>query len=236
MHRFFIGQKLKKGAEINLPSDISRQLFAVLRMKRGEIITLFDGSGWDFLSEITEIKKGVCAAEIMEIRQNKNELDRKIILFQALIKKDKMEWVAEKCTEIGVSEIVPMLALRSVKIGLNQARMTKIVKEAAEQSGRAIVPVIRPIMPFAEAVRFAVENCEKALFLHEKSEMLIIPSMLQTHVLGLFVGPEGGFSEEEAAIAKNAGFQAVSLGSRILRAETAAITASYFASREDLDS
>lgn len=236
MHRFFIGQKLKKGAEINLPSDISRQLFAVLRMKRSEIITLFDGSGQDFLSEIMEIKKGVCVVAIIEARHNKNELNRKIILFQALIKKDKMEWVAEKCTEIGVSEIVPVIASHSVKTGLNLVRLAKIAMEAAEQSGRAAVPVIHPIMPFADALRFAVDNCKKTIFLHEKADKLMIPIKHEADVLGLFIGPEGGWSEEEADAATKADFAVVSLGARVLRAETAAITASYFASREDLDS
>ncbi|MBI5045681.1 MAG: 16S rRNA (uracil(1498)-N(3))-methyltransferase [Candidatus Niyogibacteria bacterium] len=236
MHRFFIEQKLKKGIKINLPPDVSRQIFAVLRMKRGEMITLFDGSGQDFLSEIQEIKKGVCVAAIVEARPNKNEPSRKIILFQSLIKKDKMEWVVEKCTEIGVSEVVPVLAARSVKTGLNQARLEKIAKEAAEQSGRAVVPVIRPIAHLAEAISWAAENCEKVLFLHEKADKIITPAMFKARILGLFIGPEGGWSEEEASLADNAGFSAVSLGARVLRAETAAIIASYFMLREDLDS
>lgn len=236
MHRFFIEQKLKKGMKINLPSDVSRQIFFVLRMKRGEMITLFDGSDQDFLSEITEIKKGVCVAKTIDARQNKNELGRKIILFQSIIKKDKMEWIVEKCTEIGVSEIVPVIASRSVKTGLNQARLAKIAKEAAEQSGRATVPIIRPIMPFASALSLAVDNCKKILFLHAKADKLITPTRLRTDVLGLFVGPEGGWSGEEADVAAKAGFAVVSLGNRVLRAETAAIAASYFASREDLDS
>ena len=123
---------------------------------------------------------------------------------------------------------VPVISERSIKKGMNQERAEKIIKEASEQSGRAVVPGIQPIISFADAVAFAKNAGGLSIIAHEKEarrSLDVAPPASRR--VALFVGPEGGFSEKEVLMAKNAGFFTTSLSRRVLRAETAAIVGSY---------
>src|SRR3989338_266879 len=125
MHRFY-------SKDLELTKEISHQLKNILRFKDGERFVLFDGSGYDFISEFSEEN-----IRIVEKVLNRREPERKIFLFQSLLKKDKMEWIFQKGTEVGVFEFIPVLSARSDRKDFNQKRAEKIIKEAAEQSGRA---------------------------------------------------------------------------------------------------
>ena len=234
MHRFFIEQKLRVGAELVLPQDVAHQLAQVLRMKAGERVIFFDGSGFDFPATLTAINKKEIRVEISAQEKNTREPQRRVTLFQAVIKKDKMEWVAEKATEVGVIKIIPVIAERSVKTGVNETRLSKIIKEAAEQSGRGIVPEIGELMLFKNALKMAMEECGVVYIAHlptgqagEAADRSLTPASSESRQIGLFVGPEGGFSDAEIQAATALGAKIISLGSTVLRAETAAVCGVY---------
>lgn len=215
IHRFF-------SEKLELDRDILNQLKNVLRLKKGEQIILFDGSGYDFISEFTGE-----GAKIVEKVLNRREPERKIFLFCSLLKKDKMEWVFQKGTEAGVFEFVPVLSARSVKKDFNKARAEKIIKEAAEQSGRAILPKVGGVLEFKEALEFVQKERLSGVISDPNSKKHISETLKEPN-MALFIGPEGGWTEEEISEAKECGFKAVSLGRLNLRSETAAIIGSAF--------
>lgn len=157
---------------------------------------------------------------------------RSVTLYCAVLKRENFEWVIQKCTELGVKRFVPIITARTVKTGLRMERLRVIAKEAAEQSGRGIIPTIDHPLEFDRAClsgRQALEEAknQKNIFFHTlTNEQTRKPENQQTPV-SIWVGPEGGWTEEEVDKAKNQGFIFSSLGSLILRAETAAIIAAY---------
>ncbi|MDP3785224.1 MAG: RsmE family RNA methyltransferase [bacterium] len=207
---------------VRLPKELQHQAQDVLRFKAGENIVLFDGSGYDFISEFS----GKDSARIVEKALNRREPERKIFLFQSLLKKDKMEWVFEKGTEVGAAGFFPVLSARSIKTDFNKVRAGKIIKEAAEQSGRALLPEIREVLEFKKALEF-VQKERLAGVIADPNSKKHISETLKEPKMALFVGPEGGFTEEEISEAKECGFKAVSLGKLNLRSETAAIVGAY---------
>ncbi|MEK7162574.1 MAG: RsmE family RNA methyltransferase [Patescibacteria group bacterium] len=214
MHRFFT-------PDLKLSPEILRQLKNVLRFGAGERFVLFDGSGHDFISEFTGKE-----AKIIEKVLNRREPERKIFLFQSLLKKDKMEWIFQKGTEVGVFEFVPVLSARSIKKDFNQERAEKIIKEAAEQSGRSFLPKIHETMDFKKALEFVQKERFSGVIADPNSKKHISETLKEPKMV-LFIGPEGGWTEEEVSEAKESGFRAVSLGKLNLRSETAAIVASH---------
>ncbi len=225
MQRFFIQKNLEGHETLMLPDDIRRQVKMVLRLKAGERVALFDGSGFDFIYEIETASSG--ALRLLEKVINRREPKIKILLYQSLLKKDNFEWVLEKCTEIGVTEFHPILSARSIKKDFKRERAESVVREAAEQAGRAIVPRIEKIVPFRGALENARSSRVAAAFADIGAEVHI-SGVLKYPSMALFVGPEGGWTPEEATYAKNFGLRAVSLGKLTLRAETAALVGSAF--------
>ncbi len=210
---------------------LTHQVRAVLRMKPDDEIALFTGGealGWDFRFRISRITDRVVSGRVLERIKNEREPRVHVTLFQSLIKKDKLEFIFEKCTEVGVSAFVPVVSERSIKKGVHQERAEKITKEASEQSGRALAPDIQPIVTFAEAVAAAKNAGGLTIVAHEKETRRSLDAAPPaSRQVSLFVGPEGGFSEKEITLVRNAGFFIVSLSRRVLRAETAAIVGSY---------
>lgn len=235
--RFFITQHIPEGApHVTLhDASVAHQLKKVLRKKAGSEVMLLDGSGFEYLCVISSLSPSVLELEIVEKKKNANEPLRHIALYQSIIKKDKMEWVFEKCTEIGVSEFIPLLAEHSVKLRVNSERSRKIIREASEQSRRGKIPVLTDTLPFLKAVSLAVSD-KKALNIaaHNGGNFPHIKDVLVreegVRPVNLFIGPEGGFSEAELASARAHDFIFVSLGTTTLRSETAAIAASLFIS------
>jgi 16S rRNA (uracil1498-N3)-methyltransferase len=222
-HRFFVLENLDGKSEFLLPEDILHQVKNVLRFKAGERFVLFDGSGYDFISEFN----GKNSSKVVEKVLNRREPERKVFLFQSLLKKDNMEWVFQKGTEVGVFEFVPILSARSVKKDFNKERAEKIIKEAAEQSGRAVLPKVLEVLDFKEALEF-VQRERLVGIIADPNSKKHISEVLKESRMAIFVGPEGGWTEEEVGEAKECGFKAASLGKLNLRAETAAIIAPAF--------
>jgi 16S rRNA (uracil1498-N3)-methyltransferase len=238
MHtRFFIKEKIDKGQKDLVVSDLEmiHQISRVLRKKAGDKIIILDNSGTEYECQISQINKKLVLLKIAGTKKNINEPDIKISLYQSLIKKNKMDFVFEKCTEAGVSEFYPVVSGYSVKISFSQQRAEKILKEASEQSRRGKVPNLHKLEKFEDAILKCQKDDLNILFYEsEKKETLIDfifknrDKFKKSKNINIFVGPEGGFSESEVKLAKDSGFEILSLGKRILRAETAAIVSSAF--------
>ena len=226
LHRFYIDKKIE-GKEVFVKEErLLNQWRKVFRYKTGDRVILFDGSGMEFIGELKDLKKEEVKIEILEEREGilPKKIGREIILCQSLIKKDKMEWVVEKATELGVSKIVPIISDRSEKKGFNIERARKIAVEASEQCGRADVQEIREV----ENLEASIKNYSSAVVFDSsgitKGDPWPEPSG-QRSPLVIFIGPEGGWTSKEIERFKKEKMEIFSLGNLILRAETAAITA-----------
>ena len=167
-------------------------------------------------------------------KKTEAELSVRLLLFQGLPKKDKMELIIQKAVELGVSEIIPVLTKRTVvkledkkKEQKKLERWQAIAEAAAKQSGRGVIPKVREAVKFSEAVKMA-EELDESLIPYELAEGMDearerIRSLHGKNTIGIFIGPEGGFAEEEIAVAAKAGIHPITLGKRILRTETAGL-------------
>ncbi|KAA0206372.1 16S rRNA (uracil(1498)-N(3))-methyltransferase [Candidatus Uhrbacteria bacterium] len=224
LHRF-IGPYDLRATEIVLEDDAARQMTAVLKLRTGERVLLCDGQGREAEYELLNIAKGeVGLARMGEARRVVAEPSRFVTLYAAILKRESFEWAVQKATECGASEIVPLVTDRTIKKDVRLERLYEIAREAAEQSGRGVVPAIMEPMKFEEAMQSA--KGEQVFFDAEGSEL---DSRLRGNDkrASLFVGPEGGWTPEESEIAKRAGATIASLGPRVLRGETACAVAVY---------
>lgn len=225
-NRFFIDFDPKAKEKIITDRAIANQIHSVLRLRTGDLITLADGAMNEAVAEIVESGKGVIRVKLLSTTKNKNESPREVLLYCALLKKENFELVVQKSTEIGVREIIPLLTEHTVKLGFKRDRLEKIIKEAAEQSGRGIIPKLHDPLPLSEALKHAGTNIQNFFCeLGSRAEIQHLPS---TGKFGVFIGPEGGWSDAEAAEAKKHNLNFISLGNLTLRAETAATIAPYF--------
>ncbi len=208
--------------------EIYNQIKNVLRLKSGEQIILGDGHGREALAEIMDFGKQSVGINILKVETNDSEPEMKPVLYAAILKKENFELVAEKAVEAGVAEIIPVITAKTIKINLRMDRLEKIVREAAEQSGRGVLPALGKILKFKDALAHAGKN-DSNLFFEVKAsrfEQRKLAADFGKRV-GVWIGPEGGWDEEEIKLAQEKNFQIVSLGKLTLRAETAAIVASY---------
>jgi 16S rRNA (uracil1498-N3)-methyltransferase len=183
----------------------------------------------DAEGEIVSLDKKTVEVHINARRGNRAEPARHVTLYVAALKRDNLELVVQKATEIGVSEIVPLRSARTIKQEANVERLQLIAREAAEQSGRGRVPVVRPLVSYEEAIK-TLQDRQSAFFFDLNASPLLMPdtgySIRDTKAC-LFIGPEGGWAPEERVLAEQQGLTIVGLGPRTLRGETAAIVASY---------
>jgi 16S rRNA (uracil1498-N3)-methyltransferase len=211
--------------------ELLNQIRNVLKLRPGEEIILSDGAGEELVAVIKSFHPKFASLSVIEKRSNLNDPAAAIVLYCALLKNENFEWVAEKVTEAGARRIVPIISDRTVKLNLKISRLRKIVKEAAEQSGRGFLPEVSEIIDFEDAVEQAKEN-ELNLFFDPSGQSLEKPQwfgMYGDKKIGVFIGPEGGWTDKELIMAKDSDFQVASLGKLILRAETAALIAVYLA-------
>lgn len=197
-----------------------------LRIRTGDRITVFDGKGADYTCKVVDIKKDKTVLEILDTASNVGEADITVTLFLSVIKQDRFEMAVQKATELGVNNIVPVYtAFTQRNILLNYDRLNKIAIAACEQCGRSVVPVIEQAIDFAELTERAKRT--HMIFLWERELHGVMQSAIDKTAkdVAVFVGPEGGITEPEKIELTNSGAQAVTLGKRILRAETAAIAA-----------
>ncbi len=213
MHRFFV--PVTNGIA-RLSSAQQHQLRHVLRLRDGDEVAVFDGSGEEWVARLQGD-----LAEIVEVRRGNAEPRTHLTLFQAAIKPARFELVLQKATELGVRRVVPFTCERSVAIGERPERWQAILVEAAEQSGRRIVPEMAGQRSFEECV---TEAAQAAAFLPWEGATSGALRKTEGRV-SLIIGPEGGFSKPEIEYARSKGVEVVSLGRRVLRSETAAIVA-----------
>lgn len=199
---------------------------AVLRLKPGDKLELLDGTGKVYEAKISRIGKDRASCEIVSSRQEDSEPKTLVTLAQALPKASKMDFVVEKCVELGVHRLIPMTTERTVAKGAKLDRWRKLAKEAAEQSGRAIIPEVTELSDLDSVLKMR-DKFDLALIPWELETKRSLKSLLLPQFLNVLVliGPEGGFSIKEVEAARAAGFQAASLGKRILRTETAGLAA-----------
>ena len=223
LHRFIGEYNLSKKEVKIIDSKIINQIKAVLRLKRGDKIILSDGKGQsgEIILDIVSTDK---ITGIVEKIDRKNETERRVNLYLSILKKENFELAVQKAVEAGVFSITPIITERTIKTGLNIPRLEKIILEASEQCGRNIVPTLSPILDFKNALIDGTKNEEKIIF-HLNGEKF--HSSTSFGQISIFIGPEGGFTEKEIELAKEAGYSVASLGSLTLRGETAAIVATY---------
>ena len=225
---FFTDEEIRGGRYI-ITGENARHIQKSLRMKLGEELTICDSRQTQYNCRICGFTDGV-EVEVTDSFPCKNEPDTKITLYQALPKGDKMDYIVQKCVELGVYEIAPVITARCVSrpdekaIVKKTARWQKIALQAAMQSRRGIVPRVLPAVPFSQAVKNAGHGLNIIFYeLGGESVKTIIGSAPKS--LGMFIGSEGGFEEAEVRMVTEAGGRAATLGKRILRAETAPLAA-----------
>jgi len=230
MHRFFVNKEDISGDCVILSGENANHA-AVLRLNAGEESVACDGAGTDYFCAAAE--KGGNVGKILRIAANLAEPPLAITLFQALPKGDKLAEIVEKCVEAGAAAIVPVATARCIakpsgRDDKKTARLRKIAEAAAKQSGRGVIPHVGGIMPFKEAVA-AAKNHSIALVCYENEKQRtaadFLKNMGKAASLALFIGPEGGFAPEEAAMFSAANITAITLGPRILRTENAGMAA-----------
>lgn len=206
-----------------LSAEAAFHLRTVLRAREGDLVEAFDGEGQGALAEIIRIAGETVEIRVLEQVGAERESPLALTLAVAVSRGAKLDWVVEKATELGVVAIVPFAAERSVAASERVERWKRIADAAAAQSGRVRSPRIERVLAFPEVLATA-RGSEIRLLLWERST---IPLPREPRARSVFVitGPEGGLSADEARLATDAGFQAVGLGPRILRAETAAVVA-----------
>lgn len=235
MHRFFVdkGSISTAGKSIQIMGGDVNHIKNVLRLKAGDDILISDGDGTDYQCTIAEIATDNVIADIADVFRNVAELPVKITLFQGMPKSDKLEFVIQKAVELGVVEIVPVFTKRTVvKLDEKKAqkkleRYNTIAMAAGKQSGRGAVPIVKDFMTFQQAVEYA-DNLDMTIIPYEEAKGIdyskeVIKSIYGNKSLGIFIGAEGGFANEEVELARSHGAKCITLGNRILRTETAGL-------------
>lgn len=235
MYRFYTNRSNMSNADKSITitgSDVNH-IKNVLRLKCGDEIMVSDGEGMDYQCRICDISADMVSADIEDILSNAAELPVRITLFQGMPKSDKMELIIQKAVELGVYEIVPVITKRTVvKIDDRKAdkkleRYNGIAESAGKQSGRGIIPEVKPFMTFKQALEYA-RTFDMNIIPYEEASGIeysreVINSVKESSSLGIFIGPEGGFAKEEVEQAMTAGARCITLGRRILRTETAGL-------------
>lgn len=238
LHRFFVEEKIPtsglpatansskeeverlQAGEFSVTNEtLLNQWRNVLRMEDGDKVVLFDGRGDESLCEFVSLSKKNAILKVLETKKGLVPV-REVTLYMALIKKDNFELVLEKATELGVSHIVPVQADRSEKKGVNYERAQKLLREASEQSGRGTVPAITEII--------SVEKLPSDVIVFDPRGEISAREYFTKNTgdpISLFIGPEGGFTDDEMELFHARNITIVSTGTQILRAETAAIVA-----------
>jgi 16S rRNA (uracil1498-N3)-methyltransferase len=235
MNRFFISQSDIRGDEVVLGGEQAHQIRNVLRIKPSERIIVLDNTGFEYEVIITDVGKEKTVGRIESRRAGAAEPQVRLILYQSLLARDKFELVLQKCTEVGVSQFVPVITQRSLVRDADAVtskkltRWRRIITEAAEQSHRSRIPDLSLPVQFEEALSQwnAFDRCLIASPQEQQMSMqkALSGGKQNPQTIALLIGPEGGFAEQEVSLAVEAGAKPVSLGPRILRTETAAIVA-----------
>lgn len=233
MHRFFIEPGQVCGDEVTLSPEQAHQIARVLRLSSGARVCVLDGRGRESEAVLMEVSPRHATARALEWQPATSEPRAHVALALGLLKGEKMDWAVQKATEVGAAEILPIQCARSVvRVDAERAtskveRWQRIAREAAEQCRRGRVPVVHPPLPLDSVLARAAEF--DRILLADEAETVPLSAALSPALSAtpprvlLLIGPEGSFAPEEAAAARAAGALSVSLGPRVLRAETAAL-------------
>lgn len=236
MYRFFVEQSQidMEQKKIHIMGNDVNHIKNVLRMRQGEEIVISAGDNQEYTCFIEEMTQEEVLASVMYVQEVGLELSSRIYLFQGLPKSDKMELIIQKAVELGAYEIIPVDTRRTVvkldakKQASKIKRWQGISESAAKQSKRMIVPLIHPVMKFQEALEYA-KDLDIRLIPYELAEDMthtreLLGQIQPGQSIGIFIGPEGGFAQEEIDAAMECQVQPITLGKRILRTETAGMT------------
>jgi 16S rRNA (uracil1498-N3)-methyltransferase len=241
MHRFFVPPSWIDGNEVRISGPQAFQIDRVLRMKAGDSIIVLDNSGWEIETELFEVSAKLVRGLVRHRRLSSGEPRTKISLYQSVPKSKRFELVLQKGTELGVVEFVPMVSERCIISDLEDVekrrdRWESIIQEAAEQSHRGRKPAVRRATFFPQACEQARQTNGLSLILWPVEDRRTLRELLRNpppnrtrgwppFTINLFIGPEGGFTNGEVALARRYGLLPLTLGPRILRTETAGIVA-----------
>ncbi len=229
--RIHVDAALAVGSTVMLPESAAIHLLRVLRLQAGDACVLFNGDGCDYGARIVDLDKRGVRVEVDSTQPLDNESPLCIVLLQALARGEKMDWILQKSTELGVIAILPVMSERS-EVKLDAERSAKrashwrsVIVSACEQSGRARVPSIATASSLEQAVKTLPEGSQRLALAPEARRGLGDISVSRDHVQVLAIGPEGGWSPRDKLSLTAAGFTELRLGPRTLRTETAGIVA-----------
>lgn len=234
MHRFFIDPKYINGNVVTFPDEIERQIRKVLRLETLDAVVVLDNTGMTYLVEL-EIKRGqAIKGVVVDKEPGRAEPKTGLCLCFSLSKKEKLEWIFQKCTEVGVTIFQPFVSSRSLvqdvdSFEAKRERYTTIAKEAAEQSMRSVMPIVMPVKSYEALVTEQTDSRKivawegTATVTRMNHQNICCSQGHKPTEIRVLIGPEGGFSREEVDLAEENGYQQVSLGETILRMETACV-------------
>lgn len=232
MRRFFIAPDGVQQDTVVFDAELAHHMGTVLRLMPGEQVTVCTGDGMAYVVELEQFTKDSVTGRIIERLENQTETDVQIVLYQGMPKGDKLELIVQKCTELGVSAVIPVETSRSIvhldgsKAAKKLERWQKIAQEASQQSKRVQVPTIGPYLSWKQCLQQLREQDGLTIVFWEDEQTKSLKTMLRSQEqkparINLIVGPEGGLSEAEVQQLREIGTVSVSLGKRILRTETA---------------
>lgn len=227
--RIFVEEPLASGAELELGAAAAGHVARVLRLAAGDVLTLFNGTGGEYQAEITEIRRGAVRVQVGEHVPIESESPLAVILVQGVSRGERMDWVIQKATELGVHAILPVLTERSVvKLDARQnaakhAHWRAIAISACEQCGRNRVPEIGRAIELGDWL--AANRGDGTRITLDTRASVPLSRLAPAQAVTLLIGPEGGLTYHEREAARSAGFEARTLGPRVLRTETAAVAA-----------
>jgi 16S rRNA (uracil1498-N3)-methyltransferase len=244
MHRFFVSPDQLEDDKVTITGPAAHQIRNVLRLSPGAAIVVLDNSGWEREAEIVEVGQEQVAGRVLSKTLATGEPRTKVSLYQGVLKGSHFELVLQKGTELGIVEFVPLISQRCVIASLDDVnkkrdRWQRIVQEAAEQSRRGRLPRLQSAMLFPQACERAKRTGGLSLMPWEEEKKVSLKVVFGRETKGkkslsfpsrpfsinLFIGPEGGFTSEEVTLAQRYGIVPITLGPRILRAETAGLVA-----------
>ncbi len=237
MHHFFLSPDRISSEVVSFPAPLAHQIIHVLRLKEGMEVEVLDNLGNSFRVRLEELSEKGAVGRIVEHERPQREPVVKVTLCVSLTQREKFELILQKAVEVGVAAICPFLSryslVREKTIeAKRRSRWEQILREAAEQSGRVLIPTLQEICSLPKLIESCVQGQDVCLAAWEGEKTTGLQKALRTcqnkkpvQSVALFVGPEGGFAGQEVELFEKAGVQPVSLGKRILRMETAAIVA-----------
>lgn len=226
--RFYLDAPLRAGSVCSLPEDSAHHAVHVLRLREGDEVTLFNGRGGEFAARIASMQRLKISIDLLAHRAIERESPLRITLVQGVSSGERMDSTVRKAVELGVAEVQPVLATRSLarpkgdRAENRRSHWQKVVIAACEQCGRNRVPEVQPLLPLKD---YEASNTGTKILLSPLTERPLSKLALQGNEFVLAAGPEAGFTTEEEAMLVEAGFTPASLGPRVLRTETAAVAA-----------